>query len=1239
MHRSGTRVLFGSVAIFLFVLLLGGTGLLAQDSSLSGTVTDPQGAVVPGAEVTITNSATGAQRTVLTGDAGRYLIPQVAPGTYEVRAELPGFKTAVVTGVALQVDIRSKLDLQLDLGDISEIVTVTSESTAVLNTLDATLGNAFNEKQIVDLPLNSRNVVNLLTLQPGVTAQGEVSGSRRDQSNLTLDGIDVNDQQQAGSQPGLDAAVEGSPREFQPVLRVTPDSVQEFRVTVANPSASQGRSSGGQVSLITKAGTNNWHGSLYEFHRNTVTTANTFFNNRVGIDRPVLIRNLFGGSLGGPIVKDRAFFFFNYEGRRDRSQTSVIRTVPLPHLGNGEVRFQSESTGQMITLTPDDILALYPATGGINPASVAVLGAAASKYPANDNGAGDQINTDGFRFNAPTPLNQNTYIAKLDFNLSDSQTLFVRGNYQWDTQGTAPQFPDTPAPTIWSHPTGLAIGHTWTATPTITNTFRYGITRQSFSRQGDTNRNFIRFRAVFSPVLNQTTLNRVTPMHNFTNDTSWVMGSHTFQFGTNIRFIDNQRSSFANAFDDATSNAFFYPPGSLTSNVPDLSGGSETSYEHAIAAVLGRFPQYTASFTFGADGSLLPSGSASARVFSTEEYDFYFEDSWQVTPGLTLNYGLRWGINTPVDESTGFSVAPIENLGLFLERRLASAASGIPLNDPIEIDTAGDFYGKKGLYSTDKNNFMPRISAAWTPHFESGVLKAIFGGEGQSVFRGGFAMIYDRVGSQLAVSFDRQNSLGFNSATTISANTYNVTDNLAPLFTGFGQDIRSLPGITTPDRLTFPLSKPLDGARRIEAALDSNLVTPVNYAWNFSIGRELPGGLFVEASYVGRKANDLYATHDVVHPNNIVDPVSGQSFYEAAKILQDARQANVPITSIAPIPFIENMFPNVSSSGAWFIDPSLTPTQNALFWAARSDVGGLDLLDWTFFQDQWNNLGTQPFMFFHPQYAAFLAFGSIAESTYHAFTLTARERFSNSVSIDFNYTLSKSFDTASGLQSSNLIGSAALIRNPLNPEFERGVSDFDTQHIINMNWLWDFPLGRGHRFGSAMPGALEAILGGWSMNGVFRWNSGRPIGGPFESGRWNTNWQISNNTIRTRDPRALPHKSGDQPNFWSDSQFAYNSFRDTYAGEVGDRNVFRRPSFVTLDFGLHKAFSMPYNENHKLVFRWEVFNATNTQKLGAPSVNGVGVDPQISTQRPNFGIITATQGVPRIMQFGLRLEF
>lgn len=1225
MFRSFGEASWTKAAVFVLMLAAFATVSLAQNSSLNGTVRDPQGAVVPGATVTLTG-ASGATRTAVTDDLGRYSFLQVTPGTYRIRTEQTGFKVAELTDVRLVVDTPKTLDIPLELGDLSEVVTVSTTSEGVLNQRDATIGNAFNEKQIVELPLNRRNVVDLLSLQPGVDQAGNVTGARSDQSNLTLDGIDVNEQQTGDA--------------FQPVLRVTPDSVQEFRVTVSNPGANQGRSSGAQVSLVTKSGTNDFHGSLYEFHRNTVTSANEFFNNRSGVDTPALIRNLFGGSIGGPIKSDRAFFFFNYEGRTDRSQSSTVRVVPLSHLGLGQIRYNN-SDGQLVTLNTEQLNTIYPV--GINPAAVAAMGAAAAAYPANDNGQGDGLNTGGFRFNASTPLDQNTYTGKLDFNLSDTQSLFVRGNFQWDqsvSPTSGPYLPGAPDRPVWSHPWGIGVGHTWTASPNIVNTFRYGITRQAFTSQGDSAENAVIFRFVFQPVSFNRGLARTTPVHNFTNDTSWVKGNHTFNFGTNIRLISNQRQSFGNAFDNAITNPSFYDfSGAVVSDpIADLASGSVSPYENAATALIGRYSQYTANFTFGADGSLLSAGIPSGREFSTEEFEFYIEDSWQVVDNLTLNLGLRWGYNSPVNETTGFQVAPSTPLGDYFDQRVASSLTGVPFNDSITVDVAGPFYGREGYYDKDWNNFQPRVSFAWTPSFDDGFLHTLFGGAGKSVFRGGFSLLYDRIGSALAVSFDLNNTLGFSSSTTIAANTYNVTDRPAPLFTGFGQDVRGLPGITVPASLAFPLETPADEQQRIESSLDSTLTTPRNYNWNFSIGRELKGGLFVEFGYVGRQARDLLATRDIMALNNLVDPASGMDWYTAAGQLAALRLADTPVEDVAPIPYFENLFPDFRGVPSFGCTGG-TATQGVYALVAR-DV--CDILDWTFIQLIIDDAGVFPNAFFHPQYAALSAYSTVADSDYHAFTFTARERFSQSLSVDFNYTLSKSIDTASGVQTSGAFG-AAFILNPLRPQDSRALSDFDLQHIVNANWLWDIPIGHGRAYMADLPGGLDAILGGWGFNGIFRWNSGANVSAPFDRAQWATNWNVQSNGTALRDPNVSPNSQQAAPNFFSDPQFAYQSYRNALPGETGQRNTLRRLSFITVDFGLHKSFHMPYNEDHKLTFRWEVFNATNTQRLGSPSITrstyGLGQDSYIGTAPPNWGTITSSQGNPRVMQFGLRYDF
>ncbi|MBA3242175.1 MAG: carboxypeptidase regulatory-like domain-containing protein, partial [Acidobacteria bacterium] len=305
-------------------LLLSGS-VLAQSgrSTVRGTVKDPQGNVVPGATVTLTNAEKNFSRTQTSNEEGGFVFNAVPPDRYRVEVESGGFKKALIPEVLALVDTPVEANVQMEVGLSSESVTVTSGTDVALNTTDATLGTAFENRRIEQLPLNARNVVSLLSLQTGVTRTGYVNGGRADQANITLDGVDVNEQQS-----GLDIVTDEA---FASVLRSTPYSLLEFRVTTTNPNADQGRSSGAQVSLVTKSGTNEFHGSLYHFHRNTVTTANDWFNNALGRDangeplakRPKLLRNIFGGSLGGPIVRDRLFFFYSYEGRRDAAEQSV----------------------------------------------------------------------------------------------------------------------------------------------------------------------------------------------------------------------------------------------------------------------------------------------------------------------------------------------------------------------------------------------------------------------------------------------------------------------------------------------------------------------------------------------------------------------------------------------------------------------------------------------------------------------------------------------------------------------------------------------------------------------------------------------------------------------------------------------------------------------------------------------------------------------------------------------------
>ncbi len=1241
--------------LILFLVLAGNVKAQTGTSSVNGTVLDAQGQVVNGATVNLINEEKGFRRTVVTGESGAFNFPSVPPDTYRIEVEASGFKKLVQTNISALVDKTTDVSVELQAGSISEVVNVTGgELPSIVNTQDASLGNNFVSKQIIELPLEGRNVTNLLSLQPGVTQSGEVTGSRSDQANITLDGVDVNDQQNGTA--------------FTPVLRVTPDSIEEFRVTTTNADSIRGRSSGAQIALSTRSGSNEFRGALYEYHRNTVTTANDYFNNLNGVERPKLIRNLFGGRLGGPIVKDRFFFFYNYEALRESRETPVTSVVPLASLGQGIVKYFDED-GNLVTLTAAQINALTldgDPVVNINSAATAVLAAAAARYPANDFSVGDGLNSAGFRFNARIPQAQNTHTGRVDWKITSDEThsAFFRFNFQDDFADAASAFPDTLGVRRTSRPYGFVGSHTWVITNNFINNFRYGFTRQSFSDTGDADNDALTFRGIFSPFNFNYPFSRKTDTQNITDDLQWITGNHTLFFGGNIRIIRNRREDTAAIYDNAVINrSYFADSGAVLSDAIEgstgtvISDGYILSTRDALAAVLGRYSQYTFNTNFDISGNPLAPGETIIRKFATEEYDVYVQDSWRVRKNLNLTLGLRYGLSRPVYETQGYQAAPTISLEEYLQRRVNAANSGNNYTDPLVVELAGPANGKKSYYPWDKNNFQPNVAVAWSPNFKDGWLRTIFGGGSASVFRGGFRITNDYFGQALAVNFDANNTLGFSSQLNVSPNTYNITDFPGPEFTGFNQTVRSLPlppGGSLPTILTFPQQQPLDGQRRIEGSLDTNLVSPINYQWNVTYGRTLPGGLYVEASYIGRLGRNLLASRDVMTPNNIKDPASGQTWYEAAGILEAYRRNRTPISQIPNLPFFENMFPAGSIDSLLF-GAGLSNTRAAYGFMSTDDTGGCvgpPLFgcyqagnDWTFLQDVLDTYmplfgGRQ--LFYQQQYGALSAYGTIASSDYHAATLSVRQRFKG-LTWDFNYTFAKSIDDASGVQSSGVFGQAFIL-NALRPEDNRAVSDFDVRHIINVNSIFELPFGRGRSYFSNMPKFADAFLGGWSLTSVFRFNSGYPISGVsanfVDVAGWPTNWNARSFVVRLNNIQSSPTATGagGVPNLFSDQEAAYKSFRVAGPGETGDRNFIRYPSYIVLDLGLSKSFKMPW-ENHRLQLRVEAFNVTNTQKFGALADTTFGLDPYRSTPQSSFGKFTAIQGEPRILQFAIRYDF
>lgn len=1284
-----------SSILFVALLLLPNLAFSqAGTSTVGGTVTDPQRNVVAGASVTLINIGTTASRTTTTNDVGKYSFEFVQPGDYRVEVEAKGFKKFVLSGVHALVAQSTPADITLEVGEVTETVNVTaSAAEQLINREDATLGNTFVPKQITELPTSARSIPTLLTLQPAATRDGYVAGSRADQSNVTLDGVDINETQtnSVGANVQDDPIASNLPNN-NTVLRLNAEAIQEFRVTTTNPNANQGHSGGAQISLVTRSGSNEWHGAAFELYRSKRLAANNFFNNRVGTPKPQLIRHSFGGSLGGPIVKDRAFFFYSYEALRQLSQTSVVRTVPLASLGRGELRYRT-SSGSIVTLTTAQLNAAFPALD-MNPAAIAVLRDAAARYPANDFTTGDStstalLNTAGFRFNAATPVELNSHVGRFDFNLTDRQQLFVRANVIYDLTGQAPQFPDTPAPNVWSHPTGIAAGHTWTINNRLINRFTYGYTREAFTQQGDSGENAISFRFIFSPLGFSRAVTRITPVQTIADDVSWVKGNHTFQFGGNIRVVRNNRIGFSNAFDNAIANPSFYSGGAgaqlstpianfaSANGIPSFSSADRAAVQNAVSALIGRFSQYTANFTFGADGSLLTSGTPTDRTFATEEYEPYFQDIWKVRSNLTLTIGLRYSLSRPVYEKNGFEMRSNIPLSDLFAQRLAGASAGTPVNTLITFDRSGPANGRPPLYDWDKNNFQPRVALAWSPDFKTGFLGKLFGANNESQFRGGFAITNDQYGSALAVNFDLANAVGFVSNFTTPANTFctNNVDCLAPLFMGFGQAVRPLPRVIVPTELNFPNLQPADNSRRIETSFDSKLKAPINYSWNLTYERQLPKGFFLQTSYIGRKAENLIANRDVMALNNLVDPQSRTDWYTAATQLELLRTQGVPVSQVAQIPYFANLFPanlaellNLNYWGDDVIPLTIngqpTTQTQAVYIMGSADIFGND---WTDTQDGLDAaIGGN--LFFHPQYGALASYSSIGQSLYHAGTVSVRQRLGTALTFDFNYTLSHSLDDASGLQTGGGFG-ALFIQNPILQSEWYANSDFDIRHLINANSIWELPFGRGRRFLSGANNFTEAALGGWRLSGIFRWNSGLPISPPFDDARWATNWNVQSNAIRIRPIESCPDRGGTEAPklFGCDPTGIYRSFRNARPGESGERNTLRLPGYVSLDIGLAKKFRMPWGRDggHSLELRLEAFNVTNTQRMGALTGGrtgfGIGLDPAgapIGCSGSACGVaplsgdlatpltppsiwtnFSGIQGKPREMQFGAIYRF
>ena len=1229
--------------------------LFGQTTSLSGTVADPSGAVIPGATVSIVNVETGAPRDAVSDAQGRYTMQQLMPGTYKLSAKAAGFADVQIDRIELLVNQPKAQAITFEKVGATRTTIEVAGTAAQVNTTDASLGNAVTGSMIVELPSFARNVVNLLQFQPGVTAtgggsgderDGAVNGGRADQSNVTLDGVDVNDQNARTA--------------FTSVLRVTLDSVAEFRTTTSNGAADIGRGSGADVALVTKSGSNEFHGSLYEYRRGTETAANSFFNNRAGVPIAPLLINVFGGSAGAPIKKNKAFIFFNYEGRRDASSTSVKRTVPTEAMKQGIVQYHDKN-GVLHQLTAADIKGIDPSGIGIDPSALKAL----QGFPIGNSTVGgttntaDGLKTTGYIFNAPTHSDQNTYIARLDYKVdaAGKHNVFVRGNLQNDSQGGSPQFPgEVPNSVTLANNKGMGAGYTAVLTPSMVATTRYGFTRAGGETTGILASNFEWFRGFDTPSGTSTGLARIIPVHTISQDLSWNKGPHSLHFGATVRLISNNSTSYRHSFSSASSNPSWIKGtgGDFTPASLNIARSDNTSYQYAMAALLGLESQGTAAYNYKTDGSLIPVGAPVMRDFVNHEGELYAQDTWKATRTLTVTAGLRFSLAPAVYEANGQQVSSNMPFQTFMNTRQALADQGLSQTGVGLVNfVAGTGTGARPLYPEHKN-WSPRLGLAYSPKAESGLAKFLFGGAGKTSIRAGAGMYYDEIGQPLAQTI---NANAFGLATTLTTPPNVLTTAQLPRFTTFSTVPSAIVPAPGPSGLGAPYPTSGAGSFAITSSLDDKLKAPYTMNLNFTVGRDFSHGLFIQASYVGRLSRNTLTNRDMAAYTNLRDPKSGQTFYQAMNQLATMIDyQGVSVANLPKIPFFENMWPAAAGHGftstqAWAKDyyennaqGDFSDVLNDFDNAANCNVGS-SVFDSSGGLSQGACGAQGPWMMFNPQFSALAAWSSIGKGDYHAMQWTVRKSFGSGLQFDLNYTWSKSIDLGSARESdagtgnSNFAGNNDFVQNAWNPSQMRGVSAYDTTHQVNGFVVFQLPVGRGRKFGSQMGKALDAFVGGWQISGAFRTTSGFPTSG-INGQRWPTDWEVDALATPNGQPRpaitnnknAPAAQSGvaPGPNLWSNPAAAFASYGETMAGDTGSRNTLRGAGIFNIDSGVSKSFTMPWSEHQKFQIRWETFNLTNTVRFDPDTASISMTSPSV------FGQLSGQFGSPRQMQFAGR---
>lgn len=1214
---------------FLFILglafLLIGTVANAQTATgrIVGTVLDNTGAAIPNAVVTATNEGTQVSYKSTSNDSGGYNFEALQAGIYTITVEVSGFKKYSSSKNVLTANDTVTLRVTLETGAISESVQVEGSYDRVQTNQSGNIGAIVTAKNLVDLPIVGRNPLSLIAFQPGVATGSNTGGGThifgaRDRAvNLTMDGIDSNEAS-AGTATTSPA-------------RVNPDSLQEYRVITSNADASFGRNSGGQITMITKSGTNEFHGNVFEFHRNRVLDANTWDLNRIGVGRRFNLLNQFGGSLGGPIIKNKLFFFFNTQWQRRVQTIEQTNTVYTAQARQGLYRYvvggrnfpagsgassSVDAQGNPVaglTIGTYNVVNNDPRRLGLDPTVQGILGLTPLPNRFDVSGT-DGLNTASYTWLATRTDPERNFTTKIDFTLNERHSFF--GRFTWGQQDTvgdttnagAARFPGlTPIVATYRTPKNLAVGWRSTLNSSTTNELIAGGNNFLFNfevpSRFDQRTTPIITALPTDPLSNAFGNAREITTYQVVDNLTHVRGAHTLRTGLNLRLTRHydERGSVAglninpqyilsgSAVDPTRFSIPTQCSTTITTNCINVN--DVTRLNGHINDMLGKIGRVTVGLV-SQGNQYAPPGTPFIFDAWYPEYDLYFQDDWRAKPNLTINFGLRY--------------EPKPNPFAKSEARIFAPRQPFVLGSAPATDLQ---WQNSDLVNSDLNNFAPSVGVAWDP-FKNG----------KTSVRGNFRIAYDRMSTFLPSSFVYPNVPGITLA--IDNRVIGQTDNRL-------RD--GAPSIAPPAGVSpTTLATPVNPGFLSQDLIDPNFVSPKTYMWSFGVQRDVGKGFVVDVQYIGRAARQLQGTY----LRNQAE-IFNNGFLTAFNDAKAGRESDL-------LNRLTTAHPNrtATETGAAFIRRffAATVTNNNVASLAstlnNTIVGGRTLPD--------RNLSNPYFFTPYPQLLGGLSVtDSGSFSNYHAAIFEVKRQMSTGLTFDVSYTFSKSLDdrsfdpvfTAAGTGTTQTAQNTTL--DPNNRRLNYGVSDFDRTHVFNGTVVYDLPFGQGRFFLKDANGFVERIFGGWTISSNVIVQSGRPF--TVVSGTNSFNSAVSSRAnYSLKDYSTKIRFENGAPFVFTPEQIA--AFSLPAPGEIGNtnRNAFRMPRFFNMDASLIKRVRI--RETINFEFRAEATNVTNAVNFALPSVSVLTpatLGRTLATSNP----VASSAATSRVIQLGAKINF